>query len=172
MCKHLARERELEMYRSSKIFYASNLESKCPQANTLNSNQNENLIVRIESKFFEGCLFRDDVEDYLLQHSTRIESHSNVNSLKLCISICLVRNRYVVFNLILENCICLENESDKNKLVNELMGKFDCLKYSKKNGNENIYEVHRTGMIGYFHKVYIKLLFVHFKMNINMRSSK
>jgi hypothetical protein len=164
LCKAIKQEEALKKNYSVDILYKSNLKRKCPRANIESVNLSSNIQARLRSKFFVGCVFKEDLISYIEnfddnsifedydknRYIFRIsESNKDVIDLQLCIDICLARNKYASYNHPSKSCICLAVINEN--LKNDFYDKNTCLQLSNKNGNSNkVYEIYETGFLGKF----------------------
>ena len=164
LCKSLEHEKALQTDYSVDLLYKSILKRKCPHANNEKVNSDSKFETRIKSKFFKGCLFQEDLDNYIdnfddtsifeeFDKNTYLfkisESKKNVSNLQLCIDICLARNKYAAYNYPSKNCICLAIIN--HELEKEIFAQKKCLQLAKKHYNSQIYEIYETGFLGKFY---------------------
>jgi len=164
LCKAIKHEEALKKDYSVDILYKSRLKRKCPRANIESVNLNSSIDARLRSKFFVGCVFKEDLKSYIENFDDNSifedydknryifklsESNKNVIDLQLCIDICLARNKYASYNQPSKSCICLAVINEN--LKDDLYEKNKCLQLYNKNGNSNkVYEIYETGFLGIF----------------------
>ena len=135
-----------------------NLKGLCPISNNEITNNLSTSLVRFESDFFKGCsLNRTEILNQIsplifreLIYSRTIKQkqsliYSNEKSVQYCLDSCLYMHKFIAFNPILKECICLKNI--KKTFEISLLNKNDCVLKVDQNTTQ-IYEIYSTGSIG------------------------
>ena len=156
-------------YSSTNILYKSRLKRMCPRGNVdMKNNVMENFHSRItSSKFFVSCMTDQALEFFIntFQHrhfrtgnqfefdvrgyNVDYMRYEFIDTLQLCIDICLMRHRFVAFNARQKQCVCLADLSSQYWSSVFFKSKEKCLKMLDQNEN-NLYEVYETGYTGKF----------------------
>jgi len=136
-------------------FYRLSLNRLCPDSNNNLVTSEAASLARLESKFFIGCILKDNLYAHLedlkssLVKDSKINTstiHNNINLIQTCIDICLSHNqfKFSVFNEYLKDCICLKkvNDSLKTKLVD----KQECFNIIEDKIPEK-FEIYDTGLL-------------------------
>jgi hypothetical protein len=134
-------------------FYKMNLKGLCPISNNELTNNRSASLVRFDSYFFKGCSTNKTyitsrekmktIGKFFAAENTLF--NSNVTSLQKCVDTCLYLNKFLAFNQILNECICLK--SLETNLERSLINKTDC-EYQVGQRNEKLFEIYSTGSIG------------------------
>jgi hypothetical protein len=131
--------------------------------NSLSTNSlTNNSQARLSSKFFYGCTTHEKLIEYIenfdyLLHFGYNKSANVLNvseairgeieTLQVCIDICIGSNKMVAFNQASKQCICLMALFDD--FLTQLQSRDVCLELLKTNGNDaSLYEIYHTGFLG------------------------
>lgn len=151
-------------------FYRLSLNRLCPESNNNLVTPESASVARLESKFFSGCVYKDNLYSHLEDlkrislAKEKINSeenyskfnpplkinastiHTNIKILQLCIDICLSDNqfKYSLFNEELKECICLKKFNDN--LTSKMLNKQECKKVGEDKKSET-FEIYDTGLL-------------------------
>ena len=131
--------------------------------NSLSTNsKTNNPQARLNSKFFYGCTSHENLIeyienfDYMLHFSYNKSAnvlnvsetiHHEIETLQVCIDICIGSNKMVAYNQASKRCICLMALFDD--FLTQLQSRDVCIEWLKANGNDSsLYEIHHTGFLG------------------------
>lgn len=131
--------------------------------NSLSTNsKTNNPQARLSSKFFYGCTSHENLIEYIenfdyMLHFGYNKSanvlnlseiiHGEIETLQVCIDICIGSNKMVAFNQASKSCICLMALFDD--FLTQLQSRDVCLEWLKANENDkSLYEIHHTGYLG------------------------
>ena len=158
-CSSLERERSSD----ASILNKSLLKRRCSKGNLLSTNSlTNNPQARFGSKYFYGCIYHEHLIEYIenfdyMLHFSYNKSlnvfdisetiNGEIETLQMCIDICVSTNKMVAFNQASKRCICLVALFDD--FLGKLQSRQVCMEWYKTNENiDNLDEIHHTGFLG------------------------
>ena len=172
-CTRLEQEKEKASLRRKSF-----LKRHCSHGNSLTTNSlTNNPHARMSSKFFYGCTSQTHLMNYI--HNFDYEFHfkydkslnlfnvseiieNAVETLQICIDICISFSKMAAYNQAEKRCICVVAMYDD--MISQLKTRDACLAWYKSNENDaSLYEIHHTGFLGKF-RIILWLVFDWWRM--------
>ena len=148
-------ETALQINHSTSILYRSELDRQCPFTNNQQANLETKLEKRVLSSLFVACSMKENILNFSQIQLEKSEfpinsSYENIQTLQICLNICVARFKYVAFSSYSKTCICLPSiQTDLNQMT-----KNECIAFN----DTNIFEIYKSGFLGF--KILIILSFL------------